>query len=67
MPVAMRGSGREAPDSSSSGNGRPAAPRRAAAPPTPSAAASSMIVFHSPQDSHFPAQRWVMAPQFWQT
>ena len=40
---------------------------RAGAPPTPSAAASSMIVFHSPQDSHFPCQRCVIAPQFWQT
>ena len=54
-------------DRSSSGKDAPAAPRRAAAPPTPSAAASSMIVFHSPQDSHLPCQRWVIAPQFWQT
>ena len=50
---------------------RKSAPRRPAsrgfAPPTPSAAASSMIVFHSPQDSHLPCQRWVIAPQFWQT
>jgi hypothetical protein len=24
-------------------------------------------VFHSPQESHFPCQRWLIAPQFWQT
>jgi hypothetical protein len=28
---------------------------------------SSTSVFHSPQDSHFPAQRLYAAPQFWQT
>ena len=52
---------------SSSGKGRPVAPRRAASPPTPSAAASSMMAFHSPQESHLPCQRWLIAPQFWQT
>ena len=63
----MRGCGVESPDRSSSANGRPAPPRRAAAAPMPSAAASSMMVFHSPQESHLPCQRWVIAPQFWQT
>ena len=29
--------------------------------------ASSTIEFHAPQDSHLPTQRWVMAPQLWQT
>jgi hypothetical protein len=66
-PVTTRGSGLDAPDRSSSGKGRPIAPLLATVPPTPSAAASSMIVFHSPHDSHLPCQRWVMAPQFWQT
>ena len=33
----------------------------------PAATASSTIVFHSPQDSHLPCQRCVIAPQFWQT
>ena len=66
-PVTTRGSVLEAPDRSSSAKVRPAGPRRAAAPATPSAAASSMMVFHSPQDSHLPCQRWVIAPQFWQT
>jgi hypothetical protein len=28
---------------------------------------SSASVFHSPQDSHLPAQRLYAAPQFWQT
>jgi hypothetical protein len=26
-----------------------------------------MMVFHSPHESHFPCQRCVIAPQFWQT
>jgi hypothetical protein len=26
-----------------------------------------MMVFHSPQASHLPCQRWLTAPQFWQT
>jgi hypothetical protein len=30
-------------------------------------AASSMMLFHSPQAAHFPAQREVTAPQAWQT
>ena len=34
MPVMTRGSGRESPASSSSGNGLPVVPRRIAAPPT---------------------------------
>jgi hypothetical protein len=28
---------------------------------------SSTSVFHSPQESHLPAQREDAAPQFWQT
>ena len=67
IPVATRGSGLDAPERSSNAKARPAGARRADLPPTPSAAASSMIVFHSPQDSHLPCQRWVIAPQFWQT
>ena len=63
----MRGCGALAPERSSSAKARPAPPRRPAAAPTPSAAASSMMVFHSPQDSHLPCQRCVIAPQFWQT
>ena len=44
-----------------SGRSAPARRRRR---PTPT---SSTRVFHSPQSSHFPCQRGLTAPQFWQT
>ena len=47
-----------------------ARPRLARLSPEPGggvASASSVIVFHSPQDAHFPVYRAETAPQFWQT
>src|ERR1700731_4997672 len=39
----------------------------AARAPIPEVALSSAIVFHPPQESQRPCQRWLAAPQFWQT
>jgi len=33
----------------------------------PEEALSSIMVFQAPQESHRPCQRWLTAPQFWQT
>jgi hypothetical protein len=46
---------------------RPLRAVRAVAAPIPAAACSSTMEFQAPQDSHLPCQRWVTAPQFWQT
>jgi hypothetical protein len=35
--------------------------------PIPDSALSSAMVFHPPQASQRPCQRWLTAPQFWQT
>ena len=46
---------------------RPLREERCATGTAAAAAVSSMIVFHAPQDSHFPCQRGATAPQAWQT
>src|SRR5688572_2705911 len=53
--------------SDSSATTRPLEARVSPDPGGAVTSASSIIVFHSPQAAHLPAQRGAMAPQFWHT
>src|ERR1019366_9382898 len=68
MPEGRRGASWLLPVRVSSANSRPLRLERIetgiVVAPVKSSSAS---VFHSPQDSHLPAQRLYAAPQFWQT
>ena len=59
MPEAMRGASSMSPDSVVSATMRPLRGERrlCGPPPMPPAVPSSTSVFHSPQESHLPAQR----------
>src|SRR5690606_28038106 len=67
-PVGRRGAASVLPDNGSRATTRP---REEAANPVPGGAGpgtvSSTRVFHSSQLAHFPVQRVLTAPQFWQT
>ncbi len=66
MPEAMRGASSMSPESVVSATARPLrALRKEPGPePMPLLVPSSTSVFHSPQASHLPAQRWCTVPQF---
>ena len=69
MPVVMRGGGRAICSRSGSKGQKPGLFARPAwlCAPMPEDALSSAMVFHPPQASQRPCQRWLTAPQFWQT
>jgi len=68
MPQAIRGASAISPDSGINATALPRRPPRAAGPAAmPEPVFSTTSVFHSPQESHLPAQREDAAPQFWQT
>jgi len=68
MPEMMRGASSVSPESEVSATARPLRlDNMAPGPePMPLLVPSSTSVFHSPQESHLPAQREWTVPQFWQ-